>query len=149
MPRVVPAAVPAANPPQLPVAYSHFIDHTRLALQARLSDAPASEVLQQYFGRGKMLRAFLVFASAAAVGGDPAHAVAAAQAIELLHGASLFHDDIIDRASERRGMASLHERLGIGPALVVGDDLLLLAFATLGEARAHHPASRVPRRLMP
>ena len=62
----------------------------------------------------------------------------AAEAIELLHGASLFHDDIMDHAAERRGMASLHEQLGVAQALVIGDDLLLRAFAALADASPRH-----------
>ena len=143
MARVVPAARAAADADEMTGAYASCIERTRSALQARLLDAPAGEVVRQYFERGKMLRAFLVFAASAAIGGEPDDVVMAAVAIELLHGASLFHDDIIDRASKRRGMPSLHERLGVGPALVVGDDLLLRAFAALAESRTCHPPSRV------
>jgi geranylgeranyl pyrophosphate synthase len=124
-------------------AYAHWIEQTRRALHVRLADAPASALLQQYFERGKMLRAFVVFAAATAVGGDPGHVVMAAEAIELLHGASLFHDDIIDHATERRGLPSLHGPLGVGRALVVGDELLLRAFAALTDARSHHPPARL------
>lgn len=132
----------AFNSIDLPPAYAHCIDRTRQALHARLADAPAGQMLRQYFERGKMLRAFLVFASAALVGADPDDVAMAAEAIELLHGASLFHDDIIDQAAQRRGLASLHERLGIGRALVVGDDLLLRAFSALIETPSC-PASRL------
>jgi geranylgeranyl pyrophosphate synthase len=127
----------------MPPAYSLCIERTRKALYERLLDAPAAGVLREYFQRAKMLRAFLVFAASASVGGDPDDVLMAAVAIELLHGASLFHDDIIDQASTRRGVVSLHERLGVGPALVVGDELLLKAFAALAEARVSHPAARV------
>ncbi len=137
------ARLGAAGPGHLPTAYSHCIDRTRQALHSRLGDAPAGEILREYFDRGKMLRAFLVFAAAASVGGDPEDVIMAAEAIELLHGASLFHDDIVDQAAERRGLASLHARLGVGQALVIGDDLLLRAFAALSEARFSHPAARV------
>jgi geranylgeranyl pyrophosphate synthase len=127
----------------LPTSFSRYIERTRQALYIRLATAPASGLLRQYFERGKMLRAFLVFAASASVGGDPEDVEMAAEAIELLHGASLFHDDIMDHASERRGIASLHEQLGIGQAIVVGDDLLLRAFTALAEARARHPAVKV------
>ena len=123
--------------------YSFYIDRTRNSLNARLNHAPAGNILIDYFERGKMLRAFLVFAASASVGGHPEEVLMAAEAIELLHAASLFHDDIIDQASERRGITSLHERLGIGPALVLGDDLLIRAFGVLAEARGYHPAERV------
>jgi geranylgeranyl diphosphate synthase type I len=142
--RVIPAALMSPRDPGgLPTAYSDCIDRTRKALYARLLDVSGGDVLREYFERGKMLRALLVFAASASVGGDPEGVLMAAVAIELLHGASLFHDDIIDQASSRRGMASLHERLGVGPALVIGDALLLQAFAALAEARARHPAARV------
>lgn len=140
---LVPATALPGGSGQSASVYSHYVERTRAALQARLADAPAGEVLREYFARGKMLRAFLVFAAAASVGGRPEEVLAAAEAIELLHGASLVHDDIIDRAAERRGLPSLHERLGTGPALVLGDELLLRAFAVLAEARASHPAARV------
>jgi geranylgeranyl pyrophosphate synthase len=90
-----------------------------------------------------MLRAFLVFAACAAVNGDPNDVQMAAEGIELLHGASLFHDDIMDNASERRGIAALHEQVGVGRALVIGDDLMLRAFSALAEARTRHPAEVV------
>jgi len=129
--------------PVLPSGFALFIEHTRRSLRMRLAGAPAGDLLTEYFERGKMLRAFLAFAAAAAVGGDPHKVVMAAEAVELLHGASLFHDDIIDHASHRRGMVSLHETVGIGKALVAGDDLLLRAFTALSEARACHPPSTV------
>jgi len=66
-----------------------------------------------------------------AVGGDPANAMCGAKAIELLHVASLVHDDIIDGAVERRGMPALHVQLGVERALVIGDYLLLRAMTVL------------------
>jgi geranylgeranyl pyrophosphate synthase len=123
--------------------FAPYIERTRRSLRLRLGGAPAGDLLCQYFERGKMLRALLAFAAAAAVGGDPGKVVMAAEAVELLHSASLFHDDIIDHASHRRGMVSLHEALGTGKALVAGDDLLLRAFAALSEARAYYPTTTV------
>jgi octaprenyl-diphosphate synthase len=124
-------------------AYAPQIARARAALAAHLGDAPAGAVLRPYFARGKMLRAQVVFAAADAVGGRPDAVIAAAEAIELLHGASLVHDDIIDGAARRRGLAALHRRLGLGPALVVGDELLLRAFATLASAPARHRPARL------
>jgi geranylgeranyl pyrophosphate synthase len=143
--RYVPAMSEMPNLLDLPVNLSSYVERTRQGLRARLCEAPAGDLLCRYFERGKMLRAFMVFAAAMSVGGDPEDVVMAAQAVELLHGASLFHDDIIDHASHRRGIISLHELLGVGKALVIGDDLLLRAFAALSEAHACHPAARVLR----
>ncbi|GEM_PF-3982175 len=49
-------------------------------------------------------------------------------AIELLHTASLIHDDIIDGDTERRGKAALHIEFGLETAILAGDLLLALAF---------------------
>jgi geranylgeranyl pyrophosphate synthase len=59
----------------------------------------------------------------------------AAVAVELVHLASLVHDDIIDGATERRGMPALHLALGRDRALVVGDLLIVAAFEELGRVR--------------
>jgi len=137
------AAVDSSICLNLPVDYSRYLERTRQSLYARLRSAPAGNLLSRYFERGKMMRAFLVFAASASIDGDPEDVLMAAEAIELLHGASLFHDDIIDHAAERRGMIALHEQVGVGPALVIGDDLMLRAFTALAEARTRHSAEIV------
>ncbi len=85
--------------------------------------------------QGKLLRPLLVLlaaraargaGSAAANGGteDAAAAPAvihAAAAVELIHTASLAHDDMIDSSAERRGAASLHVAHGGTTAILVGD----------------------------
>ncbi|NLL38089.1 MAG: polyprenyl synthetase family protein [Clostridiales bacterium] len=57
-----------------------------------------------------------------------ADAAKAAAAIELLHLATLVHDDIIDNAEKRRGMTSLHKKFGAKAAVLCGDYLFCLAF---------------------
>ena len=110
----------------------------RRDLLAGLARAPEAVAVTRYFERGKMLRARLAFLSAAAVGGDPSDAMAGAVAIELLHGASLVHDDIIDGSPERRGLPALHRELGVGRAIAIGDYLILHALSEL--ARCHDVA---------
>ncbi len=53
----------------------------------------------------------------------------------MLHGASLIHDDIVDEAAERRSLPALHVRIGIGPALILGDYLILRTFTVLQESQ--------------
>ena len=118
--------------------HARYVDLTRRRIYPRLGALPEGAVLREYFDRGKMLRARLVFAASDAVGGHVEHVLIAAEAVELLHAASLFHDDIIDAAAQRRGLTSLHERLGVGPALVLGDELLFRAIGVICEARLHH-----------
>jgi geranylgeranyl pyrophosphate synthase len=83
---------------------------------------------------GKRLRPLLVFLSA---GGRPS--VAAGVAVELVHMATLVHDDLIDGAEVRRGKASAWSVFGPDAARAAGDYLFARAFAELaetGDARA-------------
>jgi geranylgeranyl diphosphate synthase type II len=68
--------------------------------------------------------------------------LAAAVAIELLHCASLVHDDLpcFDDADERRGRPSVHCLFGEPVAVLVGDGLITLAFETVARAGVRHPA---------
>jgi geranylgeranyl pyrophosphate synthase len=85
---------------------------------------------------GKRLRPLLVFLSA-----PPAHEppIAAGVAVELVHMATLVHDDLIDRAEFRRGRASAWTAHGPGAARAAGDYLFARAFSALaatGDGRA-------------
>lgn len=77
---------------------------------------------------GKRLRPVLVFLAAAG-GGE--RLVAGGVAVELLHLATLVHDDVIDRAHLRRGRASVWSAHGIDVARAGGDYLFARAFAEL------------------
>jgi geranylgeranyl pyrophosphate synthase len=71
---------------------------------------------------GKRLRPRIVLLSYEAVGGkDVTQAVPVAAAVELLHTASLVHDDINDRSQMRRGQETVNAQWGNGLALLVGD----------------------------
>ena len=71
---------------------------------------------------GKRLRPTVVLLSYQAVGGqDISQAVPLAAAVELLHTASLVHDDINDQSNLRRGQATVNAQWGDGLALLVGD----------------------------
>src|SRR5436190_701926 len=79
---------------------------------------------------GKRLRPMLVLLSAGPAAGEAA--VRAATAIELVHMATLVHDDVLDAAPLRRGRPTVVARSGRGRALAVGDLLFSRAFAELG-----------------
>lgn len=74
--------------------------------------------------RGKRMRPLLVFLSAAAAGGVGEASYAAAFLIELLHNASLVHDDVVDETYSRRGQWSLMGLWGSKVAVLVGDFFL-------------------------
>ncbi|MBE1498105.1 geranylgeranyl diphosphate synthase type I [Amycolatopsis lexingtonensis] len=80
---------------------------------------------------GKALRPALVLLCAEAAGGDPADALPAAVAVELVHNFSLLHDDIMDGDTTRRHRPTAWTVFGTGPAVLAGDALLSLAFEEL------------------
>lgn len=98
------------------------------------ADTQVADGLQYVLlNEGKRLRPLLLFLSARLV--DP-HIAASAllplqAALEMVHNASLVHDDIIDRAGLRRGQPALHARLGEAAAVRLGDYLLACALSCL------------------
>jgi geranylgeranyl pyrophosphate synthase len=78
---------------------------------------------------GKRLRPLLVLMAAGNSAAE--RAVRAATAVELVHMATLVHDDVLDGAPVRRGRPTVFARSGRGRALAVGDLLLSRAFAEL------------------
>lgn len=94
------------------------------------------------FPGGARLRPRLALAVACSCGEDqPAVSDAAAAAIELLHCASLVHDDLpcFDDADLRRGKPSVHRAFGEATAVLTGDALIVLAFQTLARGAARAP----------
>ncbi|NUT12166.1 MAG: polyprenyl synthetase family protein [Nonomuraea sp.] len=77
---------------------------------------------------GKRLRPALTLATSLALGKAPdRRVITAAACVELIHAGSLVHDDLMDRATERRGARTLNAELGDGKALVIGDFMLARA----------------------
>jgi heptaprenyl diphosphate synthase len=82
--------------------------------------------------QGKMIRAVSVLVCAEDVEGKiNSSAVQAAAAIEIIHLASLVHDDVIDNADLRRGRETLQKKFGKRTAVICGDFLLSLAIKTV------------------
>jgi geranylgeranyl diphosphate synthase type II len=113
---------------------------------ASASGAPpllAGALRYAVFPAGHRIRPQLCLAVAQACGDpDPVAADAAAVAIELLHCASLVHDDLpcMDNADFRRGKTSVHLEYGESLAVLTGDALIVQAFATLAGAAQQNPA---------
>ncbi|WP_369221243.1 polyprenyl synthetase family protein [Streptomyces sp. R39] len=82
---------------------------------------------------GKLLRPVLLLESAAAVGGSYERVMPAAVGVELVHVASLLHDDILDDDQLRRGKPSAHARFGPGAAVLSGDALMFALFEQVVE----------------
>ncbi len=93
------------------------------------------------FPGGARLRPRLTIAVAEALGDpDPGLTDAAAVGLELVHCASLVHDDMpcFDDASMRRGRPSVHAAFDEPTALLTGDGLIVLAFQALAQAKTDH-----------
>jgi len=76
---------------------------------------------------GKRLRPLLVILSAESVGGRQERVKSLALAFELMHTATLIHDDIIDGDEFRRGIPSVHKKWSVNEAILAGDALIALA----------------------
>jgi len=95
--------------------------------------APANETLA---AGGKRLRPLLVFCCAPRGAADAGGLISAATAVELVHMATLVHDDLIDRATLRRGRPTVARALGAEAAVRVGDFLFARAFGELTRTRS-------------
>jgi octaprenyl-diphosphate synthase len=80
---------------------------------------------------GKRLRPILVLLSARLADGSPARAARLGCVVELLHTATLIHDDVVDGARLRRGHSSANARWGDDAAVLVGDHLYSRCMALL------------------
>lgn len=83
---------------------------------------------------GKGLRPTLAVLGAEAAWADPELGVPGGVAVELVHNFSLIHDDIIDNDTERHHRPTVWSVYGVGPAIVAGDALQVLAHQLLLEA---------------
>ncbi len=77
---------------------------------------------------GKRLRPILVLLSCLAAGGKTEQAYNAAIAVEILHNFTLVHDDIMDNASKRRGLPTIHKKYDLSTAILTGDSMVGFAY---------------------
>jgi len=80
---------------------------------------------------GKRLRPALVLLSGKTCNYQGKSLIDIATAVELIHTATLIHDDVIDNATLRRGMASVNSRWGNHISILVGDYLCSKAISLL------------------
>lgn len=122
---------------------THFEQAVGVGAPARLVAAMRHAV----FSGGARIRPQLCMAVATACGDDAPHLTnAAAVALELMHCASLVHDDMpaFDNADTRRGRPTVHKAFSEPLALLAGDGLIVMAYRVLLQAGVQH-ADRLVR----
>ncbi len=111
------------------------------ALESRLQDILRSEVplldhICRYLNEkpGKRIRPTVLFLTARSAGTPHKDLVTAGLAVELVHTATLIHDDIVDDHRIRRGRPTVYARWGADAATLTGDFLYSMALARLADA---------------
>ena len=125
-----------------------FLGEDWTALNGQIRDALKSDVhLLQAVNddiishSGKMLRPLMALLVARIVGGKTnGDAVKVAAATELLHNATLLHDDVADKSTLRRGKPTLCSKIGPQAAVLVGDFWLARAMELVVEVKDHQEA---------
>lgn len=123
---------------------SDLLESVRSKIVSLVEDSPdmIREDLKILTARpGKMLRPLFLLLSAQGGDADEEDLISVAASVELLHIASLAHDDVLDNASRRRGVATLYHRKGAKRAVLGGDYLLALSMKM---ASSHFEESLVP-----
>jgi octaprenyl-diphosphate synthase len=117
--------MPGINQIKLPIAAE--IDAFEAKFKASMqSDAPLLNRITHYIvkSKGKQMRPMFVFFAAKLCGGIVESTHRGAALVELLHTATLVHDDVVDNAYERRGFFSINALWKNKIAVLVGDFLL-------------------------
>ncbi len=91
---------------------------TTLTSDSELTNSIVTTYLKR---KGKLLRPIVTLLSAKFFGGINDKALQGAAALEMLHNASLIHDDVIDEAKERRGYPTINKVWSNHVAVLVGD----------------------------
>lgn len=102
------------------------IIHKYLATSNPLMDKVVSTYLQTY---GKQIRPILVILSAKFFGNVNPSVLHAGAALEILHNASLIHDDVVDETAKRRSLPTINAQWGNHIAVLVGDFFVSNALA--------------------
>ncbi len=99
------------------------------------SDLTAEMALAQLSSPGKRVRGRLALHACSCFGVEARDAIAWAAAVEILHNATLVHDDVQDGDTMRRGRPTIWAEYGRSQAINVGDYLLMLPFLALRAVR--------------
>lgn len=117
--------------------YKRLVDKALSGLVKEQSPRSLYEPLRYVLDAGgKRIRPVVLLLSCEAAGGDAKKALRAGVAIEILHNFTLVHDDIMDNAGSRRGRKTVHTRWDTNVAILVGDELLAMAYRALLQTKS-------------
>jgi geranylgeranyl pyrophosphate synthase len=126
---------------QLPLPRTPRTAQRAEIVEARIGDVLAGighpglrEAARHAIAGGKRIRPLLAMVACAAAGGEELSALDPAVAVEMLHTASLVHDDIMDGSDLRRGRPTLHALHGTSAGILTGDTLVAAAFRLLSHS---------------
>ena len=120
--------------------------HNLIISKLPTHDKPLGKAAAHHFSKpGKMLRAKMAVHGAEALNLNKLAALRWAAAVEILHNASLIHDDICDGDKQRRGRQAIWAKFGRNAALTLGDWLIALSFEFAAEAAEIARAPRLMR----
>ncbi|MBU0679025.1 MAG: polyprenyl synthetase family protein [Verrucomicrobia bacterium] len=111
-------------------AMEEHLWRVRQVMTSCLAETPLRSVLsehQRLLGSGKMLRARTAFRLQPATTVSPETVLRSSAAVEMIHAASLLHDDVIDGGVLRRGAPAFWVERGVSGAILLGDLLLFKA----------------------
>jgi len=123
------------------IDYNNYLEEVRRAidvellnLTSKIADLRLREKIKYVLQtQGKRLRPILVLLSAQSVGGNADNVKKLALAIELLHSATLIHDDILDQDLFRRNAPTANAKWGVRDAVLVGDALASISLHMAAE----------------
>ena len=116
-------------------------EFTRVFSVKHFPDAPSSlyEPAEYFLGiGGKRIRPAMCLMANELFGNINPDAYHVATAIELFHNFTLIHDDIMDKAPLRRGMATVHTKFGESTALLAGDVMMVKSYEYLNRINPAH-----------
>ncbi len=125
-----------------------YLKPVRLLMRQAIEQSTLRSLLndaENILDGGRMLRARLTLRVGLALGTPPQHIHAAAAAIELVHAASLLHDDVIDGGAVRRHAPAFWIKRGAAGAILLGDFLLVRALDFLLRSESPHLLEDVVR----
>ena len=116
-------------------AFKHYLSETKRQVDSELAILVSKlselnlhpQIEYAVLSEGKRLRPILVILSAQSVGRNKDDLMSLAIAFELMHTATLIHDDIIDQDETRRGRPTLYKKWSNNDAILTGDALVALS----------------------